>query len=197
MTSEPDPIAVVSAAMRRRLDRLPRTSASRREFLQTYQRTTDAVGAAVRDGTFDDPEWVQRWDVTFAGLYLAALDADLSGSGGVPRPWRLAFDAPAALPPLRHVLLGINAHVNYDLPQALLMVIPDEEFAARCSCGWPSAGSVSSCRRGIGRGTTRPAAPAAAAGRPGRRPGSRRRRRRRSRTTGRSRRHPPNPAHAR
>jgi Family of unknown function (DUF5995) len=32
------------------------------------------------------------------------------------------------LPPLRHVLLGINAHVNYDLPQALLMVIPDAEF---------------------------------------------------------------------
>jgi hypothetical protein len=129
MTSEPDPIAAVSAAMRRRLDGLPRTSASRREFLQTYQRTTDAVGAAVRDGTFDDPEWVQRWDAAFAGLYLAALDADLSGSGGVPRPWRLAFDAPAALPPLRHVLLGINAHVNYDLPQALLMVIPDAEFA--------------------------------------------------------------------
>ena len=66
MTSEPDPIAAVSAAMRRRLDRLPRTSAARREFLQTYQRTTDAVGAAVRDGTFDDPEWVQRWDVAFA-----------------------------------------------------------------------------------------------------------------------------------
>jgi len=129
MTSEPDPIAAVSAAMGRRLDRLPRTSASRREFLQTYRRTTDAVGAAVRDGTFDDPEWVQRWDVAFAGLYLAALDADLSGSGGVPRPWRLAFDAPTALPPLRHVLLGINAHVNYDLPQALLTVIPDEEFA--------------------------------------------------------------------
>ena len=98
MTSEPDPIAAVSATMRRRLDGLPRTSASRREFLQTYQRTTDSVGAAVRDGTFDDPEWVQRWDAAFAGLYLAALDADLSGSGGVPRPWRLAFDAPAALP---------------------------------------------------------------------------------------------------
>lgn len=129
MTSEPDPIAAVSAAMRRHLDRLPLTSASRREFLQTYQRTTEAVGAAVSNGTFDDPEWVQRWDAAFAGLYLAALDADLSGSGEVPRPWRLAFDAPVALPPLRHVLLGTNAHVNYDLPQALLMVIPDEEFA--------------------------------------------------------------------
>jgi Family of unknown function (DUF5995) len=27
------------------------------------------------------------------------------------------------------VLLGINAHVNYDLPQALLAVISDKEFA--------------------------------------------------------------------
>jgi hypothetical protein len=41
----------------------------------------------------------------------------------------LAFDAPAELPPLRHVLLGINAHVNYDLPQALLAVISDDDFA--------------------------------------------------------------------
>ena len=32
------------------------------------------------------------------------------------------------LPPLRHVLLGMNAHINYDLPQALLAVISDEEF---------------------------------------------------------------------
>jgi len=45
-----------------------------------------------------------------------------------PGPWRLAFDAPAELPPLRHVLLGINAHVNYDLPQALLAVISDDDF---------------------------------------------------------------------
>ena len=32
------------------------------------------------------------------------------------------------MPPLRHVLLGINAHVNYDLPQALLAVITDDDF---------------------------------------------------------------------
>jgi hypothetical protein len=40
----------------------------------------------------------------------------------------MAFDAPAELPALRHVLLGINAHVNYDLPQALLAVISDADF---------------------------------------------------------------------
>ena len=37
--------------------------------------------------------------------------------------------APADLSPVRHVLLGMNAHINYDLPQALLAVITDREFA--------------------------------------------------------------------
>ncbi len=32
------------------------------------------------------------------------------------------------MPPLRHVLLGMNAHINYDLPQALVAVISDEQF---------------------------------------------------------------------
>ena len=31
------------------------------------------------------------------------------------------------------MLLGINAHINYDLPQALLAVISDEDFADRAS----------------------------------------------------------------
>ena len=44
-----------------------------------------------------------------------------------PGPWRQSFSA-ADLPPLRHVLLGINAHINFDLPQALLALITDDEF---------------------------------------------------------------------
>lgn len=32
------------------------------------------------------------------------------------------------LPPLRHVLLGMNAHINYDLPQALIAVIEPNDF---------------------------------------------------------------------
>jgi hypothetical protein len=111
-----------------RLVRMPPDRSAQRIFLETYRRTTLAVGKAVRDGSFEDPAWVERWDVVFADLYLAALDLDLGGSPDVPRPWRLAFDAPIGLPALRHVLLGINAHINYDLPQALLAVIPDDDF---------------------------------------------------------------------
>jgi hypothetical protein len=84
-------------------------------------------GKAVEDDYFEDPGWVERWDVVFAEFYLDALDTYLSG-GAPSRPWRLSFDAPPGLLALRHVLLGINAHVNYDLPQALLAVISDAEF---------------------------------------------------------------------
>jgi hypothetical protein len=113
--------------MQRRLDALPAELAHRRVFLGTYLRTTQAVGAAIDRAGFEDPEWVDAWDVAFAELYLTALDDDLTGEP-VSRPWRLAFDAPVELPPLRHVLLGINAHVNYDLPQALLAVISEDDF---------------------------------------------------------------------
>src|SRR5689334_247108 len=91
-------IGDVVAAMDARLVRMPPERAARRLFLETYRRTTLAVGKAVDDAQFEDPEWVERWDVVFADLYLAALDLDLEGSQGVPRPWRLAFDAPAGLP---------------------------------------------------------------------------------------------------
>jgi len=117
----------VVGTMQARLDSLTPEQEYLREFLGTYQRTTLAVGKAVDAGAFEDPDWVERWDVAFAELYLVALDAHLSG-GKPARPWRLAFDAPPDLPALRHVLLGINAHVNYDLPQALLAVISDDDF---------------------------------------------------------------------
>jgi len=118
----------------------------RRFFHATYLRTTRAVRDALRDGLFADPDWVERWDVAFADLYLQALAADLDGPGGTGgmgspggpggtgggRPWEVAFRAAREhpeLPPLRHVLLGMNAHVNFDLPQALLEVISAAEFA--------------------------------------------------------------------
>jgi hypothetical protein len=77
-----------------------------------------------RAARLTDPGDAVRWDVAFARLYLDALDAGDAAS----RPWKLAFSAPPELAPLRHVLLGINAHVNYDLPQALLAVINVGEF---------------------------------------------------------------------
>jgi Family of unknown function (DUF5995) len=102
-----------------------------RHFLSTYTRTTRAVAAALEDGRFEDPPWVEQWDVVFADLYLDALRAYRRDRNAAPRPWRVAFEADPTLPPIAHLLLGMNAHINYDLPQALIEVIPPEDVGDR------------------------------------------------------------------
>jgi len=100
-----------------------------RYFLATYLRTTRAVQVELEAGGFLDRAWVERWDVAFADLYLDALET--AEAGGQPsEPWAVAFGAASqdGFPPLRHVLLGMNAHINYDLAQSLLTVITDEEL---------------------------------------------------------------------
>jgi hypothetical protein len=115
------------ARMAALLEPLEASGDKRRYFHATYQRTTIAVAGELKRGGFADPDWVERWDVAFADLYLEALEADVAGRTP-SRPWAIAFGAPDGLPPLRHVLLGMNAHINYDLPQALVGVITDEQF---------------------------------------------------------------------
>src|SRR2546430_6354927 len=94
--------------------------AARRHFHSTYLRTTRAVGEEVDRGGFLDGPWLERWDIAFAELYLDAVDADLTGAA-VPAPWRIALDTPPTRPPPpppRPLPLGLNAHLNHDLPQA-------------------------------------------------------------------------------
>jgi hypothetical protein len=99
----------------------------RQYFHATYLRTTIAASEEIRRGGFLDADWVERWDVAFAGLYLDALET--ATAGRLPAlPWQVAFSAPRDLPALRHVLLGMNAHINFDLPQAIVAVITDSEF---------------------------------------------------------------------
>jgi hypothetical protein len=115
------------ARMAALLEPLAAAGDQRQYFHATYQRTTIAVADELNRGGFADPDWVERSDVAFADLYLDALEADLAGRKPT-LPWQVAFGAPAELPPLRHVLLGMNAHINYDLPQAIVAVISDEQF---------------------------------------------------------------------
>lgn len=101
----------------------------RRHFHGAYLRSTTAVMEDARAGAFVDNEWAERWGIAFAELYVEAFDAWERGDE-TPGPWRVAFEAAKdpSIPPVRHALLGINAHVNYDLPQAFLRVITDDEF---------------------------------------------------------------------
>jgi len=108
---------------------LDRRGDARRFFHATYRRTTKAVADEIERGGFEDNPWLERWDVRFADLYLEAFDR-FEATGRTVGPWQVAFEQAAdpSVPPLRLVLLGMNAHINYDLAQALLTVIEPEEF---------------------------------------------------------------------
>src|SRR4051812_26401606 len=100
-----------------------------RYFLGTYLRTTQAVRAALAEDLFEDPAWMARWDVDFAGLYLDALEAHRRDPAAAPAPWREAFGARASLQPQGPVRLGVNAPTTFALPQSLVRGIPEVEFS--------------------------------------------------------------------
>jgi hypothetical protein len=118
----------VIAGMEDRRRHIPRDD-PRRYFHDTYLRTTIAIAGVLDSDVFVDPDWVERWDEAFALYYLEALDHQLEGTEP-PGPWQVALTAGRdhRLAPLRMVLLGMNAHINFDLPQAIVQVISDEEF---------------------------------------------------------------------
>jgi hypothetical protein len=113
-----DRLTTLESTFRERGDR-------RGAFLCVYARVTEAVGVAIDDGAFADPEWVTDYLVTFADLYREALLAYETGDlVALPDPWQVAFETAARGDALvvQDVVLGINAHVNYDLALALQRV---------------------------------------------------------------------------
>ncbi|MEA3510539.1 MAG: DUF5995 family protein, partial [Actinomycetota bacterium] len=110
-------------------ERLIADNDERRYFHEAYSRSTRAVMEDAAAGRFVDSAWAERWGLAFAELYMNAFSAWERGDR-TPGPWQVAFDVSKNpdIPPVRHALLGINAHINYDLPQALLAVITEEDF---------------------------------------------------------------------
>jgi hypothetical protein len=91
-------------------------------FLTVYVRVTEEVRRGVDEGAFEDSAWVESYLVSFADHYRRAFAAFERGDvDAVPPPWRLSFERAVAGDALvlQHVLLGVNAHVNYDLTFAL------------------------------------------------------------------------------
>ena len=85
-------------------------------FAAIYRKVTAKIAEGIASGFFDDGERMERFDVTFAQRYLAALHGHQTGTA-TTRSWELALDATDNRRPiiLQHLLAGINAHINLDL----------------------------------------------------------------------------------
>lgn len=89
-----------------------------KHFNKAYLRITAAVEK--RLGSFDHPDFLNKFDVFFVRYYLRALYDYLNGRP-VPPAWQRTFDycRHENVRNFRALALGVNAHVNNDIPQAL------------------------------------------------------------------------------
>ncbi|HEX4902201.1 MAG TPA: DUF5995 family protein [Acidimicrobiales bacterium] len=101
-------------------------------FAFTYLRTTEEyLRAATQPGFFEDPAFINHQDALFAEYYFDQYDDWRAGRVEQVSPaWRIAFRAAdrQEVSGLGNLFLGMNAHVNRDLPFVLAeigLVKPD------------------------------------------------------------------------
>lgn len=97
-------------------------------FLDCYCSMTGNTLDALTQNRFHDREWVNRLLHRFAHYYFEALAAYEQPEGQTPAVWQLTYDAGRRdeLSVLQHLLLGVNAHINYDLALALRDLLAPE-----------------------------------------------------------------------
>ena len=87
-------------------------------FPAMYARVTQRIDRDAAVGKFADGEGAIRFARAFAEWYLRPR----GGVEPIPDAWRAAWDVAGdrRLLIVQHLLLGINAHVNHDLPQVVV-----------------------------------------------------------------------------
>ncbi|MEO5709759.1 MAG: DUF5995 family protein [Nocardioidaceae bacterium] len=94
-------------------------------FNRMYLTVTERIAAIIArpsatSVTFRDPATMAALDVRFANLWLAAYD-EHAAHRAVPPAWRPLFDARAGgRLPVQYAVAGMNAHIEHDLPIAVV-----------------------------------------------------------------------------
>ncbi|MFZ5826593.1 MAG: DUF5995 family protein [Bacillota bacterium] len=121
-------IADLLAVMTRHLDRFDRAGDHRAAFLRVYRRMTATAQERLAERFFLDPAWVERVAIRFAWYYFDALDRYERGANPPPA-WEYAFNVAVRRQGflLQDVLLGMNAHINNDLPLVVAEILRAEQ----------------------------------------------------------------------
>ena len=87
-------------------------------FARLYCNVTELVAADVGAGTFVAPTFLERLDIVFADLFFGVV----ANPARVPSAWAPLFAARSlrGIAPLQFALAGMNAHIEHDLPLAVL-----------------------------------------------------------------------------
>ena len=118
--SPPQSIADVLQTLRT-IDTLCINADGLKWFNWLYLQVTQAVETRVASGGFANLAWLAELDVQFARLYFVALESALSG-GSAAGCWQSLFERrnQITIARVQFAMAGINAHINHDLPQAIV-----------------------------------------------------------------------------
>ncbi len=96
-------------------------------FTILYHNVTVAVRDAIVAKRFEDNARMEKLDVIFANLYFDAYQGYLNNRP-ITGCWQFAFESTTMFRPtiLQHILAGMNAHINYDLSQAVIECANEE-----------------------------------------------------------------------
>jgi hypothetical protein len=125
-SGRPQCIDAVVWEMTRRYKPLASSCSHNALFSLLYLEVTKEVGRAVRTaGAFDDARFITHEDAVFASYYFKAFDAFNRGDVvNTPGAWSVAFQAAKdhQVQGIGNLLLGMNAHINRDLPFVLYSI---------------------------------------------------------------------------
>lgn len=90
-------------------------------FNRMYLDVTKQVYGELGQSFYSDPAFMAELDVKFANMYFAAFDV-AGDPAQVPLAWRPLAERrrDAGIEEIQFALAGMNAHINHDLPLALI-----------------------------------------------------------------------------
>lgn len=93
-----------------------------RAFTLLYRMVTYEVHKLCEDDHWHDTHWMIRLDVEFAKLFFSAVQQWIDNPLHCPRAWIPLFEKrfDERVSPVQFGLAGINAHINRDLPIAIV-----------------------------------------------------------------------------
>jgi hypothetical protein len=91
-----------------------------------YARVTGQIAGSIDAGQFDDGQRMHYFATVFATRYTAAFRETIPRPGCWQASWDVAGDERLLI--VQHLLVGINAHVNFDLPQAVVAIARDTGY---------------------------------------------------------------------
>ncbi|MDP8961978.1 MAG: DUF5995 family protein [Actinomycetota bacterium] len=117
--------------MKKRIKRHEAERDRRKLFLDVYLGMTERIRTGLEVGRFLDNNWLTHLTYRFARLYFDAEDAFDAADGTCPAAWQRAFDltVTGGATALECVLLGMNAHIGYDLPQVVAGMLRDFDLS--------------------------------------------------------------------